>query len=122
LLDDPGLAGATRFDRTRFFATHYSWPVIEQKYLDMLEQLSHSSGRSIEPLPGWFARRTRNLSAGDARHDAFPRALSSDRSTGVPRVKFAFRHATIRRRKSRRAQSTPAAAGERMAERHDVDC
>jgi glycosyltransferase involved in cell wall biosynthesis len=47
-----------------YFRTHYAWPVIERKYLTMLETLT-KSGRStatpIEPLPGWFARRRRDL-------------------------------------------------------------
>jgi len=45
-----------------FFTRHYAWPVIERKYLDMLERLRSSPApRDIEPLPGFFARRTRNL-------------------------------------------------------------
>jgi glycosyltransferase involved in cell wall biosynthesis len=45
-----------------FYVRHYDWPVIERKYLDMLSRLQAEdregrSGRSIEPLPGWFARR-----------------------------------------------------------------
>jgi len=64
-----------------FFKRHYAWPVIERKYLDMFAQLKERppEGRSygsakegqvasafrrkseIEPLPGWFARRRREL-------------------------------------------------------------
>src|SRR5262249_43466116 len=52
-----------------FFRQHYTWPVIERKYLEMFEQLRRSdqsgvaSGfrRTVEPLPGWFARRKRDL-------------------------------------------------------------
>lgn len=45
-----------------YFARNYDWPVIEGKYLEMFEQLKRGSGgRDIEPLPGWFARRRRNL-------------------------------------------------------------
>jgi glycosyltransferase involved in cell wall biosynthesis len=56
-----------------FFKAHYAWPVIERKYLDMFAALkkdlpskggSHAgSGRAMEPLPGWFARRKRDLPA-----------------------------------------------------------
>jgi glycosyltransferase involved in cell wall biosynthesis len=59
----------------RFFQQHYSWPVIEQKYLDMLSRLtdvdraSASNGSSLatmDPEPGFFARRRRTLPpAGD---------------------------------------------------------
>ena len=64
-----------------FFKRHYAWPVIERKYLDMFAQLKERppEGRSygsakegqvasafrrkseMEPLPGWFARRRREL-------------------------------------------------------------
>ncbi len=46
----------------RFYEQHYAWPVIERKYLDMLNRLADEdrAGRQrteIEPLPGWLARR-----------------------------------------------------------------
>jgi glycosyltransferase involved in cell wall biosynthesis len=45
-----------------FFARHYAWPVIEKKYLDMFARLERETPpRAIEPLPGWFARRARDL-------------------------------------------------------------
>jgi hypothetical protein len=49
-----------------YFARHYAWPVIERKYLDMFEELKRedASGAArtpLEPLPGWFARRRRDL-------------------------------------------------------------
>ena len=45
-----------------YFRQHYTWPVIEQKYLDMLERLrKEPATRAIEPLPGWVARRRRDL-------------------------------------------------------------
>jgi glycosyltransferase involved in cell wall biosynthesis len=48
-----------------FFREHYEWPVIERKYLDMLERLSkQSSTRSMEPLPGWLGRRARTCAPG----------------------------------------------------------
>jgi glycosyltransferase involved in cell wall biosynthesis len=43
-----------------YFERHYSWPVIEQKYLDMFDRLQQDApaGHSrIEPLPNWFRRR-----------------------------------------------------------------
>jgi glycosyltransferase involved in cell wall biosynthesis len=42
-----------------YFRRHYAWPVIERKYLDMLQQLERADrpATDIEPLPGWFARR-----------------------------------------------------------------
>ena len=46
-----------------FFRRNYAWPVIERKYLDMFERLKRESGarRVIDPLPGFFARRKRDL-------------------------------------------------------------
>ena len=47
-----------------YFRRHYVWPVIERKYLEMLERLrKETPPRSIEPLPGWVARRKRELPA-----------------------------------------------------------
>ena len=61
LLDRPGLAAALGENGRRFYATHYDWPVIERKYLDMFERLSSEPRREMEPLPGWWARRQRTL-------------------------------------------------------------
>jgi glycosyltransferase involved in cell wall biosynthesis len=45
----------------RFFQQQYAWPVIEQKYLDILALLNDENARRAEPRgveaePGWFAR------------------------------------------------------------------
>ncbi len=44
-----------------YFRTHYTWPVVERKYLQMFDQLKRHDGRGMEPLPGWFDRRRRTL-------------------------------------------------------------
>ena len=49
-----------------YFARNYSWPVIERKYLEMLARLKDENSRTgpprtIAPLPGWLARRRREL-------------------------------------------------------------
>ena len=45
-----------------YFRTHYAWPVIERKYLDMLERLRATAPTAeMEPLPGWLARRRMDL-------------------------------------------------------------
>ena len=52
-----------------YFRRHYAWPVIERKYLEMFAQLKKDlpseGGRhgGMEPLPGWFARRRRDVPA-----------------------------------------------------------
>jgi len=60
-----------------FFAHHYAWPVIERKYLDMLECLrrdneSGARAGSMEPLPGWWARRQRVLAPARTVVDGLP--------------------------------------------------
>ena len=59
-----------------YFERHYSWPVIERKYLDMFDRLKReeSAGavRTIEPLPNWFARRRRNVPAAAEILDRIP--------------------------------------------------
>ena len=45
-----------------FFERHYSWPVIERKYLDMFAQLSSNPPtHRMERLPGWLSRRQRTM-------------------------------------------------------------
>ena len=68
LLDNPALAAALGQNGRAYFDTHYTWPVIERTYLDMFEHLSseprhHADARDIEPIPGWLARRRRNVPA-----------------------------------------------------------
>lgn len=56
-----------------YFTRHYAWPVIERKYLDMFDQLRREEAtRRMEPLPGWFARRRRNVPASSAVLAALP--------------------------------------------------
>jgi glycosyltransferase involved in cell wall biosynthesis len=58
LLDDTRLAEAMGTNGRDYFQRHYTWPVIERKYMDMFERLAATPHRtSMEPLPGWFARR-----------------------------------------------------------------
>ncbi|MSO30644.1 MAG: glycosyltransferase [Acidobacteria bacterium] len=72
LLDDPPLANALGRNGRDYFTRHYSWPVIERKYLEMFERLaSEPASRTMDPLPGWLARRRRTLApASDVVADA----------------------------------------------------
>jgi glycosyltransferase involved in cell wall biosynthesis len=58
----PSLQAALGRNGRAFFDRHYTWPVIMKKYTDMLERLAKEPApTAIEPLPGWLARRRRNL-------------------------------------------------------------
>ena len=62
----PSLQAALGRNGRAFFERHYSWPVIEKNYVDLLEQLSKETpSRSMAAMPGWFARRRRTLPAAD---------------------------------------------------------
>ena len=56
-----------------YFRRHYTWPVIERKYMDMFERLSREQpATALEPLPGFFARRKRILPPARTIVDALP--------------------------------------------------
>jgi glycosyltransferase involved in cell wall biosynthesis len=62
LLDDEGLAAALGENGRRYYDRHYTWDVVEGRYLDMLRTLATGPAPApIEPLPGWMARRSRTL-------------------------------------------------------------
>jgi len=62
LLADSGLASVLGRNGREYFERHYSWPVIERKYLDMFAQLSSNPPtHRMERLPGWLSRRQRTL-------------------------------------------------------------
>jgi hypothetical protein len=51
-----------------YFTRHYTWPVIERKYLEMFDRLKREEADgltrpTLEPLPGWLARRRRDRAA-----------------------------------------------------------
>ncbi len=60
-LESTGPAGAVLGRHGReYFRRNYTWPVIERKYLDMLDRLTRDRAAPVmEPLPGWLARRRR---------------------------------------------------------------
>jgi glycosyltransferase involved in cell wall biosynthesis len=56
-----------------FYRRHYAWPVIERKYLDMFESLSREPAtESMDPLPGYVARRARTLAPAREIVDGVP--------------------------------------------------
>jgi glycosyltransferase involved in cell wall biosynthesis len=56
-----------------YFRRHYTWPVIERKYLDMFDRLKREpASPPVEPWPGWWARRQRALPPARHRVDQVP--------------------------------------------------
>ena len=107
-----------------FFREHYDWPVIERKYLEMLDRLSKEPAPDrMEPLPGWLGRRksdcppsaelvaalpagpdlgARRASAG-ARDRRGEPAATDDRANASPPVRIRNLHP----RQPGRGHSTP---------------
>jgi hypothetical protein len=62
----PSLQAALGRNGRNFFEKHYAWPVIEKKYVDMLQQLSKETvTRTMEPMPGWLSRRRKSQPPAD---------------------------------------------------------
>lgn len=62
----PSLQAALGRNGRAFFERHYAWPVIEKKYVDMLQQLSkEAAARPMEPAAGWFTRRRQSQPPAD---------------------------------------------------------
>jgi len=71
------LAHALGDNGRAYYRKHYDWPVIEQKYMDMLDRLQRADRRgapatALEPLPGWFARRRTDCQPANAVVEALP--------------------------------------------------
>jgi hypothetical protein len=62
VLTDDTLVDRLGQNGRQFYDQHYSWAVIERKYLDMFAFLSSSAPtHRMERMPGWLARRLRSL-------------------------------------------------------------
>jgi glycosyltransferase involved in cell wall biosynthesis len=56
-----------------YYRRHYSWPVVDHKFRDLFERLTREkTSPAMEPMPGWFARRRRNVPAAQDVLDAAP--------------------------------------------------
>lgn len=86
-----GVTAALGRNGSRFFRTHYAWPVIERKYLDMFERLAaeppgERAARKMLPLPGWWARRQRALPPAVEVLAGLPAGPVRERPTARPAV------------------------------------
>ncbi len=70
-----------------FFRRNYAWPVIERTYLDMFERLKKDAPvrAEMEPIPGFFARRRRDIPPARELLDRIPvgPALESHRTSDI---------------------------------------
>lgn len=87
---DRALAEALGQNGRRFYCQHYAWPIIERKYLDVLDQLQAEERRArraapLEPLPGWFARRQKTLAPARGVMNQLPAGPAMDGWTGKDR-------------------------------------
>ncbi len=90
LESSPGVAATLGRNGRRFFQGHYTWPIVEKKYLDMFERLSREgaadrAGRAMEPLPGWWRRRQRSLRPAREVLAGLPSGPVRARTTGGDR-------------------------------------
>jgi glycosyltransferase involved in cell wall biosynthesis len=90
VLTDDGLVDRLGRNGRQFYEQHYSWAVIDGKYLDMFAFLSsHAPSHRMERLPGWFARRLRSLRPAAQVLDELPSGPAVDaedqgRGTSAP--------------------------------------
>jgi glycosyltransferase involved in cell wall biosynthesis len=85
LLDDGALSAALGRNGRDYFTAHYSWPVIERKYMEMFERLaSEPAARPMEPIPGWFARRRPDVPAALDVLAAIPSGAAAYDAPEVP--------------------------------------
>jgi glycosyltransferase involved in cell wall biosynthesis len=74
IVENRWLNGALGQNGRRFYREQYDWPVIERKYIDMLEHLAKEPRPpGMEPLPGWLERRRQNLPPAREVLGAIPR-------------------------------------------------
>jgi glycosyltransferase involved in cell wall biosynthesis len=75
----PGLAAALGQNGRQYFQRHYSWPVIERKYTDMLDRLTRDrAATAMEPLPGWWAQRRRVHEAANTVVARLPKGAAEE--------------------------------------------
>ena len=86
ILSNSALRHALGVNGHAYFDANYTWPVIEQKYLDMLDRLEREDADGAdrrEPLPGWIGRRRRDLPPGRQVVDRLPTGPAGPGHDGV---------------------------------------
>ena len=63
-----------------YFRRHYAWPVVEKRYVDLLDRLAREPGEAggplAAPLPGWRERRRATLPPAERVLEQLPRGPS----------------------------------------------
>jgi hypothetical protein len=60
-----------------YFRRHYAWPVVEKRYVDLLDHLTREAGGPLAaPLPGWRERRKATLPPAEYVLEQLPRGPS----------------------------------------------
>ena len=95
-----------------YFRRNYAWPVIERKYLDMLERLQAAARRA-----GGDRTAARLVRAGAGRRCARPPAILADVPSG-PAWPAARRPAGMTRDRGPHAARAPGARDARLRRRH----
>jgi glycosyltransferase involved in cell wall biosynthesis len=107
---NPGLAAALGRNGRDYFHRHYSWPIVERKYLDMFERLGREPHTvTMESLPGWFARRRNDVPPANEIVATLPAgpALKERESATVPLQSAAEAVPSVRPFRPRPQQATP---------------
>ena len=80
------VAGSLGKNGRQYYRDYYDWPVIERKYLDMIDRLSKSEPlRAVDASPGWFERQKVDRPAGSEVVAAIPSGPSITPEAYVPR-------------------------------------
>jgi glycosyltransferase involved in cell wall biosynthesis len=80
------VAGSLGRNGRQYYRDHYDWPVVERKYLDMLQRLIASNDAvGFEPLPGWMERRKPACPPAARVVEAIPTGPSVTPEMSLPR-------------------------------------
>jgi glycosyltransferase involved in cell wall biosynthesis len=80
------VAGSLGKNGRQYYRDYYDWPVIEKKYLDMIERLSKSSPlKTIDATAGWFERQKVNCPSGADVVAAIPAGPTITQEAYIPR-------------------------------------